>query len=187
MAGCATPIGEVATSALQAVGLKGETQPSPKTTRLRIHAGFNLNASEDGQPYSVVVRVFKLREVAPFLSAPYVAFGNAGREREALGDSLMEVREIVLTPGQQLDSNERLSGDTAFFGVVVLFRNPAPERWRVAFAKDDLDKSGVVIGVHRCAMTVTMGKVHGMNADQMTLLTPSSCGGEQRPREAASE
>ena len=184
-AGCATRIGEVAGAVLQSVGLKGEALPSAKTVPLRMHAGFNLNAGEDGQGNAVVVRMFKLREVAPFMSAPYVAFGNTSREREALGDSLMEVREVVLTPGQQLESSERLSGEAAFLGLVVLFRNPAPERWRVAFARDDLDKAGAMIGMHRCAMTVTIGKVHGMNAAQLALLTPTDCGGEQRPREAA--
>jgi type VI secretion system protein VasD len=184
-AGCSSlvgaVVGEVAGSALQAVGLKGEPLTLPKSVPLRIHAGLNLNASDDGQAYSAVVRVFKLREVAPFLSAPYASFGNAGREREALGDSLMEVREIVLTPGHQIESIERLSGDMTYFGVVVLFRNPAPERWRLAFAKTDVDKAGVTIGVHRCAMTVTTGKVQGMDAAQLALLTPSVCGAEQQP------
>lgn len=185
-------IGEVAGSALQAVGLKGEGSkgeppPLPKTVALRIHAGFNLNANDDGQAHSAVARIYKLREVAPFMSAPYVTFGSSGREREALGDSLMEVREMVLTPGQQVESSERLSGEAAFFGVVVLFRNPAAERWRIAFAKADMDKGGVTIGVHRCAMTVTTGKVHGMDASQLALLTPSVCGGEQSTRQAASD
>ncbi len=175
-------VGEVAGSALQAVGLKVKDEPLtlPKSVPLRIHAGLNLNANDEGQAYSAVVRVYKLRDVAPFLSAPYAGFGNAAREREALGDSLMEVREIVLTPGQQVESIERLSGDMTYLGVVVLFRNPAPERWRLAFAKTDVDKAGVTIGVHRCAMTVTTGKVHGMDATQLALLTPSVCVAEQQ-------
>lgn len=190
-AGCSTLVTAVAGSALQAVvlqavGLKGDTPPPSKTVTLRIHAGSNLNANDEGLAYSVVARIYKLREVAPFMSTSYSTFGNAGREREALGDSLLEVREMVLTPGQHLESGERLSGDAAFIGVVMLFRNPAAERWRVAFAKADMDKGGVTIGVHRCAMTVTSGKVYGMDASQLALLTPSTCVAEQGQSRTAS-
>jgi type VI secretion system protein VasD len=175
--GCVTSLGEVGSSALQLIGIKSSDTPAPpKTVTLRMHAGFNLNADERGQAFAVVARIFKLREVGPFSSAAYTAFGNAGREREALGDSLLEVREIVLTPGQQIESSERLAGDAAFLAVVVLFRSPAHERWRIAFAKTDLDKNGITIGVHRCAMSVTGGKAQGVNAAQLELLTPAVCG-----------
>jgi type VI secretion system protein VasD len=113
------------------------------------------------------------------MSAPHTVFGNPTLEREALADSLMEVREVVLTPGQRIESSERMTTEMAFLGVVVLFRSPAPERWRVAFAQSDVEKNGVTIGAHGCAISVTEGKVYGQNASQVALLSPVACRGSQ--------
>lgn len=96
-----------------------------------------------------------------------------------MGDSLLEVREVVLTPGQRLESSERMTSEMAYLGIVILFRSPAPERWRVAFAQADVEKNGVTIGAHGCAISITEGKVYGMNASQAALLSPVACRGSQ--------
>ena len=165
----------VANVAMQAAGLKDKGPPPPKTIQLRIHAGNNLNSDEDGHGFAVVARIYKLRDAGSFMSAPQSVFGNPTREREALGDSLLEVREVVLTPGQHLESGERMTAEMAYLGIVILFRSPAPERWRVAFAQADVEKSGVTIGAHGCAISVSEGKVYGMNASQAALLSPVAC------------
>jgi type VI secretion system protein VasD len=165
----------VANVALQATGLKDKGPAPPKMISLRIHAGNNLNSDDDGRGFAVVARIYKLRDAGSFMSTPQSVFGDQAREREALGDSLLEVREVVLTPGQHLESSERMTAEMAYLGIVVLFRSPAPERWRVAFAQADVDKSGITIGAHGCAVSVTEGKVYGMNASQAALLSPVVC------------
>jgi type VI secretion system protein VasD len=165
----------VANVALQAAGLKDKGPPPPKMIPLRVHAGLNLNSDQDGQGFAVVARIYKLRDAGAFMSAPITTFGNPDREREALGDSLLEAREVVLTPGQHLESSERMTQEMAYLGIVVLFREPAPERWRVAFAQADIVDDGVTLGAHGCAISVTEGKVYGMNAGQAALLSPVSC------------
>ncbi len=177
--GAASAIGLVANVALQAAGLKDKGPPAPKMIPLRIHAGHNLNSDEDGHGFAVVARIYKLRDAGAFMSAPQTVFGNQAREREALADSLMEVREVVLTPGQRLESSERMTSEMAYLGIVILFRSPAPERWRVAFAQTDVEKNGVTIGAHGCAVSVTEGKVYGMNASQAALLSPVACRSSQ--------
>jgi len=177
--GAAGAIGAVANVALQAAGLKDKGPPAPKMIPLRIHAGKNLNSDEEGHGFAVVTRIYKLRDASAFMSAPHTVFGNPALEREALGDSLMEVREVVLTPGQRLESSERMTSEMAYLGIVVLFRSPAPERWRVAFAQNDVEKNGVTIGAHGCAISVTEGKVYGQNASQAALLSPVACRGSQ--------
>ena len=171
----ASAIGIVANVALQAAGLKDKGPPPPKMVGLRIHAGANLNSDEEGHGFAVVTRIYKLRDAGAFMSAPITTFGNPAREREALGDSMLEVREVVLTPGQKIESSERMTPEMAYLGVVVLFRSPAPERWRVAFAQSDIEKTGATLGAHGCAISVTEGKVYGMNASQAALLTPAPC------------
>jgi type VI secretion system protein VasD len=173
--GAASAIGIVANVALQAAGLKDKGPPPPKMVGLRIHAGGNLNSDDEGHGFAVVARIYKLRDAGAFMSAPVTTFGNPAREREALGDSMLEVREVVLTPNQKLESSERMTSEMAYLGVVVLFRSPAPERWRVAFAQTDVEKTGVTIGAHGCAISITEGKVYGMNASQAALLTPVPC------------
>jgi type VI secretion system protein VasD len=173
--GAASAVGLVTNVALQAAGLKDKGPAPPKMIPLRIHAGTNLNSDDDGRGFAVVARIYKLRDAGSFMSAPQSAFGDPAREREALGDSLLEVREVVLTPGQHLESSERMTSEMAYLGIVVLFRSPAPERWRVAFAQADVLKNGVTIGAHGCAISVTEGKVYGMNASQAALLSPVAC------------
>lgn len=174
--GAAGALGVVANVALQAAGLKDRGPPPPKMIPLRIHAGFNLNSDDEGQGFAVVTRIYKLRDAGAFMSAPITAFGNPMRERDALGDSMLEVREIVLTPGQRIESSERMTSEMAYLGIVVLFRSPAPERWRVAFSQSDIEKSGVTLGAHGCALSVAEGKVYGLNASQAALLSPVPCG-----------
>lgn len=175
--GAASAIGVVANVALQAAGLKDKGPPPPKMIPLRMHAGTNLNSDEDGHGFAVVARIYKLRDAGAFMSAPITAFGNMTREREAMGDSLLEVREMVLTPGQRIESSERMTTEMAYLGVVVLFRSPAPERWRVAFAQADIEKNGVTLGAHGCAISIAEGKVYGLNASQAALLSPVPCRG----------
>lgn len=173
--GAATAVGMVANVALQAAGLKDKGPAPPKMIPLRIHAGANLNSDDEGRGFAVVARIYKLRDAGSFMSTPQSVFGNPARERDALGDALLEVREVVLTPGQHLESSERMTSEMAYLGVVVLFRSPAPERWRVAFAQADVERSGITIGAHGCAISVTEGKVYGMNASQAALLSPVPC------------
>jgi type VI secretion system protein VasD len=173
--GAASAVSLVANVAMQAAGLKDKGPPPPKMIPLRIDAGTNLNSDDEGHGYAVVARIYKLRDAASFMSAPQSVFGDPAREREALGDSLLEVREVVLTPGQNLESSERMTSEMAYLGIVVLFRSPAPERWRVAFAQADVQKSGITMGAHGCAISVSEGKVYGMNASQAALLSPVVC------------
>lgn len=176
--GAATAVGVVANIALQAAGLKKEDKgpPPPKLIELRIHAGDNLNADDTGHGLAVVARVYKLRDANAFMSAPYGVFGSASQEKLALGDDLIEVREMVLMPGQKIQTRERMTSDMAYLGVMAQFRRPAPERWRFAFAQVDIEKTGVTIGAHDCALTVSEGKTFGVDPALAALLAPVECG-----------
>lgn len=176
--GAATAVGVVANIALQAAGLKKEDKgpPPPKHIELRIHAGNNLNADDTGHGLAVVARVYKLRDANAFMSAPYGVFGSANREKLALGDDLIEVREVVLMPGQKIQTRERMTSDMTYLGVIAQFRRPAHERWRFAFAQADIEKTGVTIGAHDCALTVSEGKAFGVDPALAARLAPVECG-----------
>jgi len=180
--GVVSTAAKVTNFALESVGLKApevpevpDSQLPPRNVALKLHAGSNLNSGVTKSPLSLVARVYKLKQTGAFYSAPYSAFQSAEKEKEALGGDLIEVRELSLVPGQIYEVTEKVSREANYIAVVTLFRTPAPQRWRVAFAAKDAESSGVLVGVHACSLTV--GK--GAATDPITLfanpVTPSRC------------
>jgi type VI secretion system protein VasD len=154
----------LAKAALEAVGLRKPPPPPlpealqpPRNVTLRLHAAKRLNVDARGQSLALLVRVYKLRQRAAFDAAPYAAFQSAQAEREALGTDLVEVKEITLVPGQQLDLADKLARDTGWLGIVALYHSPARDGWRLAFAAADAEQAGVTVGLHACAMNVGSG------------------------------
>jgi type VI secretion system protein VasD len=135
-----------------------EAQLPPRSVALRLHAAKRLNVDARGQPLALLVRIYKLRQRTAFEQAPYAAFLSPQAEREALGADLIEVKELTLVPGQQLDLNEKLSRDAGWLGVVALFHAAAPQGWRMAFAAPEAEQAGVTIGLHACTMSTSAAK-----------------------------
>lgn len=169
LAGCAGgAIGSLANAALQMAGVARpppelpDAQKPPRTVSIRLHAAQRLNTDADGRPLALVARIYKLRQSAAFEQAPYDSFLDARREQAALGADLMEVREVLLVPGQRYEVQEKVSKEAYFIGVVALFRAPAPQRWRATFAAADAERGGITIGLHACALS--MGGAQGAMA-----------------------
>ncbi|RZA29562.1 MAG: type VI secretion system lipoprotein TssJ [Lysobacteraceae bacterium] len=157
LAGCGS--NGLANAALEATGLRKppelpEAQKPPRNVALRLHASPKLNVDKRGQPLALAVRLYKLRQKDAFERAPYSAFLNPQAERESLGADLVEVREIMLVPGQRYEITEKLSRETSHLAVVALFQRPAEQRWRTTAAAADAERDGLSIGLHACALTV---------------------------------
>lgn len=155
---CAGGSGPSPAGLLEATGLRKpppvpEAQQPPRNVAVRLHAAKRLNVDTRGQSLALLVRVYKLRQRTAFEQAPYAAFLTPQSEREALGADLLEVRELTLVPGQQLELNEKLPREVGWLGVVALFHSPPAKGWRLAVASPDAEKAGVTIGLHACAMT----------------------------------
>jgi type VI secretion system protein VasD len=162
MAGCANGGGPSATGLLEAAGLRKpapipEAQLPPRNVALRLHAARRLNVDARGQPLALLVRVYKLRQRTAFEQAPYAAFLSPQSERDSLGADLLEVKELTLVPGQQLELNEKLSREAGWIGVVALFHAPLPLGWRLAVAAPEAEQAGVTVGLHACAMSTQSG------------------------------
>jgi type VI secretion system protein VasD len=75
---------------------------------------------------------------------------------------------------------EKVTREAQAFGVVALFRDPALQRWKFAFDPAKSEKSGIMIGLHNCAMTVTSGTVISpdphLPMQALNLLSSVSCG-----------
>jgi len=157
--------------ALQAVGLQKPAgleqldklpplpaKPSHVPVTLRLHAGEVLNTDAAGRPLTVVTRIYKLRATDTFLQSPYEAFQADDPTNTPFAKDVVEMRELVMAPGQRLESVEPLGAEVRALAVVTLFRKPAPGRWRFAFEAKPASASGVTLGLHGCAMSVAQGQ-----------------------------
>lgn len=158
--------GNVTDTVLDSFGLKRpDVQDSARPDRhinWRIAASSSLNTTADGLPLSVLVRLYRLHGVDSFLQAPAGSFGDLDKERAAMGDELVSVKEVQIYPGKRYEASERLPREIKFIGVVMLYRNPAPGRWRYAFKASTAEATGLSIGAHACAMSVQIGEPMNM-------------------------
>lgn len=167
-------MGNMADKALETIGFKKpevpplpevpESAKPPRQLKLLIAASDSLNTTPSGQSLSLVTRVYKLRSTTAFLSASYETFGNTAKEKEVLADELIEVKEVVLLPGQRRQLDEKWAREAPYVGVVGLFMKPAPQRWRYAFELETFPRdAGVVIGAHACTLSVASGQPIGVS------------------------
>jgi len=134
--------------------------PLHNAVTLRVHAGEVLNTDAQGRSLALVARVYKLRATSAFLQTPYEAFqGDAARYKDLpFGQDVIDVREIVLTPGQKMEGIEKYGLDVKAVAVVALFRTPADRRWRFVFDTKAAASTGITLGVHACALSVAQGQ-----------------------------
>jgi type VI secretion system protein VasD len=128
-----------------------------KRVTLRIHAGDVLNLDAAGRPLALVAKLYKLKDAEPFLQAPYDTFKDSPAGRPSAIEGVIEVREIVLTPGQKYEVTESMPADATHLAIVGLFRAPDERRWRFAFDAKSAAKTGITIGAHGCAFSVSEG------------------------------
>jgi type VI secretion system protein VasD len=170
---------KVAEFALSAVGIKmpgsADAPQPPKTVELHIEGTQDLNAGEDGRGLSTVVRLYKLRDQTGFLSMPYAEFGATDKEKASLGTDLVDVKELVLAPGQTLDLQEKMPNDTRYFGVVALLRSPDPQRWRFAFPLSKADSTPIAVAINACKMTVTTSLPSDIASGKSAFVASASC------------
>ena len=167
LSACASTAGGdgVVGKTLEVLGLKAPQIPQDakamlpvqRKLTLRVHAGTQLNTDAQTRSLSVVVRVYKLRRLEAFMVAPYTAFGDTAGEKAAFGDDVMDVREVVMRPGDKHEVVEVLPANTGYIAVAALFRAPAEGRWRFAFDAKQAEKSGITLGLHGCAISVAAG------------------------------
>jgi type VI secretion system protein VasD len=161
--------GGVLDKALELVGLSKPAPPEatgeglaalkqPKRITLRLHAGEVLNTDNSGRSLSLVARIYKLRASTAFQQAPYDSFKDSAAEKQVLGNDIVEVREVVLTPGQKYEVVETMPTDATHLAVVALLRAPDPLRWKFVFDTKDAARTGVTLGAHACALSVAEGE-----------------------------
>lgn len=170
--GCASPVATIGSAALQILGIGKpelpEEQKIPRRIPLQLQAGTNLNSDEKQQAQAVVVRIYHLKDANAFWLAPYDTFVFPDRDRAVLGNNLVAMQEITLSPGQSYDVVDKVPQQAKYVGIVTLFYAPAPQRWRIAFDAEKSEKDGILVGIHDCAMTSTRGSIQKSQAPDQT-------------------
>jgi type VI secretion system protein VasD len=177
-AGAVSTVAQVANLALGAAGLTKPADPNAtKELPLKIEADTKLNTDNYKHSYSVVIRIYQLKQSEGFQQAYYDVFLDPQKEKDMLGSDVIATKEITLTPGQKYLSTEKISVSADYLGVVALFQSPAAERWKLIFPTKDLKSDGIALGLNGCSMSVTSGETVGSNeAIHLALKLPASCG-----------
>lgn len=187
---CTTPrqlgegMGNMADKALETIGFKKPELPKPpelpesakppRLVRLQVSASDSLNLDPQGHSLALVVRVYKLRAPTSFLNAPLEAFGDSAREKQAMGEDLIDVKELTLSPGFRRELSEKWAREAGYMGVAGLFMAPAPQRWRYVFDVAEPIDQPFLIGAHSCALSVGVGTPIGIPEYTQRVL-PADC------------
>lgn len=113
---------------LALAGCATSSSQRPVQVRAELSATADINPDASKRASPLVVRVFELRNDAAFNGADFWALYE--RERQTLGDSLIEREEFVLQPGAKQELRLSMSRDARFLGVVAAYRDIGAARWR---------------------------------------------------------
>lgn len=189
--GCTTAgVVGIASSALaaglEAAGLNpAAREADTRRIRIALNASESLNTTEGGRSLALLIKVYQLRSVQSFSRVHADALLDPLRERETLGQDLLSVRELTLTPGARRTLDEALLEGTQNIAVVAMFRAPAPNRWRYAFDASASIETGISLGFHGCAMTVGSGSLSGTEIGRRAIsLAGVRCDEAARPPSA---
>ncbi len=121
-------------------------------------ADINPDASNRASP--LVIRVFELRSDAEFSGADFFALYE--REKQTLGEALIERKEFVLQPGAKQELRLPMARDTRFVGVIAAYRDIRAARWRALTAAprrtagDVFSRDRIVIDATRGGITLSI-------------------------------
>lgn len=120
---------------------------------LSITSATELNLDDKGRPLSAVLRIQQLRDDGPFRKMTQEASLSASREKEILGNSLINEKEILLTPGENMEELLQLKEGVRFIAVTGQFRKADPHWWRLLYDITKINKKGIVLQAGACHLS----------------------------------
>lgn len=109
-----------------------------KTMKLDLSARAALNPDDKGQPLSVVVRIYQLRDGKAFHAASYEQL--LADDKAILGDALVARKDVVLAPSASISLTEAFDQRAGQVGVIALFRiTDKATTWRISIPGSALD------------------------------------------------
>ncbi|MFK0310464.1 type VI secretion system lipoprotein TssJ [Pseudomonas sp. NPDC090233] len=108
---------------------------------LTVDGGNQLNPDVAGTPLSVVTRVYQLTSLERFVSTDADTLLN--QPEQALGNTLLDTRELVVLPGIGGIQRWPLNKQAHYVAVAAFFRDESGGRWKMAFNADAFRKDGI--------------------------------------------
>ena len=112
--------------------------PPPSSLEVRAEADPVINRDPAGNPLSVVVHLYQLKERTGFSRLTFDLAAGGRPETDTLGGDFLGRTELTMVPGGQHASTQELLPGTRFIGIVALFRAPDPHYWRYLVSLDQL-------------------------------------------------
>ncbi|WP_090133340.1 type VI secretion system lipoprotein TssJ [Kushneria avicenniae] len=120
----------------------GDLFGNQERVRVVIASDASLNPDTQGEPLSVVVRLYQLGELPPFATAaPDQLWDNPD---DVLGEALLSQRELTVLPGDEKIDVAALDEKTRYVGIAAFFRHTQRNVWHVALDADELRRDGLL-------------------------------------------
>jgi len=130
------------TSCLALLGGCAST-PEPKPYQIQANADPIINRDISGNPLSVVVRLYQLKQEKEFDQLTFDLATSNRTDAELFGESLLQRSELLLVPGTTHISTETILPDTKYLGVVAYFRKPDTHYWRYLIDAQQVREKGL--------------------------------------------
>lgn len=115
---------------------KPKAVAAPSKFDVSVSSSQTLNRDAEGNPLSVVVRFFMLKDKGEFSKLTYEAASSGRADAELLGADLVGRAEVVVVPGMSQTLTQELAPGTKYVGMVAFFRKPDPHYWRYLASLD---------------------------------------------------
>jgi len=133
----------VAISLVTLNGCATTPESTPKSYEVRANADAVINRDISGQPLSVVVRLYQLKQAKEFNSLTFDLATSNRTDAELFGESLIQRSELLLVPGTTHISTQALAPETKYLGVVAFFRRPDTHYWRFLIDANQVRSKGL--------------------------------------------
>nr|WP_300308099.1 type VI secretion system lipoprotein TssJ [Halomonas sp.] len=133
-----------------------------------LDADEELNPDAEGNPLSVVVRIYQLDSLTAFNAASADELWRSGKD--SLGESLLAERETVMLPGKQVTDSAPMNPDTKYVGVAAFFRQVPDQRWRLVFDAAEMRKDGILTSPDGVALHLANDYIEPADDDSLELL-----------------
>ncbi|MBR9771386.1 MAG: type VI secretion system lipoprotein TssJ [Gammaproteobacteria bacterium] len=128
----------------------------------------SLNLDAEGNPLSVVVRIYQLDALTAFNAANSEALWASASD--SLGDSLLGEREVVVLPGRTQVEVAPMAPGTRYVAVVAFFRQIEGEGWRLVFDAEAMRKDGILTSPDGVVLTLEGSRITPMDEDSAELV-----------------
>lgn len=132
----------------------GGCATKPRAVQIDTLAAPAINRDVDGEPLSMVVRLYQLKDRSAFDLLTFDAAARAADDRELFGDQLVSRRELLLVPGGSRTEVETLAPETRYVGIAGFFREPDSQHWRFLVEAQAIRAKGLRFRVDDCHLTL---------------------------------